>query len=366
MTSPLILNLSTQDVRTLGGLARTVLDVEKVLTASGFRVCTLSPQSEDRLRPHLLHQLFGHIRSRWLTNGEARALLQEGAALLIGHNGAGWGLRGVPRITCWQNESGEYALWTWPRWHPNHWKLRVVDPWTERRAAAGSTVVAVSERMAGNLRDFACIDVAEVIENAVDTRHFRPLGQEAGEAFRIRMGLPPRPAVLLLFAGRPVDYKGLPLLADWARRFADRLHVVLAGPDTSPPPFRSLANVHALGRISYDDLPALYAAADFFALPSAHEGCSYAAIEAAACGVPSLLSDAGHVRTLARRCPVMAPWIAPTNRRERLTETLAQWLDNPSIPSALREPLRADALAHHSMDHFARRWTRLVQRLHAT
>ncbi len=361
--APLILNLIGVPVDSLGGLQRTARDVERVLSREGYRVRTICPEEFHRFRSGAIEGLVGHLY-RW--RSVARLVDEESlkeASLVIGHTGAGWGLPAeTPRLNMWQNESGEYANWTWPKWHPNYWKLKTVDTHCERRAGTGAHNYAVSERLGRNLADNAGLHLTGVIENAVDTDHFKPLAKDASDAFRARYNLPARTARVLLYSGRPVNYKGLWLLRDWAAEFADQLHIAIAGPDTLPPELANLPNVSALGRIGYEELPELYASADFFALPSRHEGCSYSVMEAMACGVPSLLSDAGHVRTIVKRSDELRPWIAPTSAPEELTPHLRRWLEDPAIAESLTEHSREYVLKFHSMERFQSEWADAVER----
>lgn len=356
--APLIVNLIPIPITELSGLARTARDLDDVLRRAGYRVRTIDPPTVPRLWPSLVDKTFGHLYG-WR---HASGLVRRRADLVIGHNGAGWGLRGVRRVCSWQNESGEYSRWTWPAWHPNRWKLRHVDTACEWAAGRGASNYTVSHQMAENFRRCARVRIRGVIENAVDTAHFRPLGAEAGRAFRRAHGVPLEGPPMLLWAGRPVNYKGLWLLREWLERFEGRVGLILAGPDTIPPELAGLRGIHPVGRIGYDELPMVYAAADFFALPSAHEGCSYAVIEAMACGVPSLLSEAGHVRTIARRSPGLADVIAPLGDLRRLTGVLERWLARPEEARAVGERMRLDAVRHNALPLFERRWLAAVER----
>ena len=357
-SSPRIINLIGVPVDSLGGLQRTARDVHRAMELAGARVETLSPPEWPRLRPALADAALGHL---WRWRRVSALARGRPADLVIGHNGAGWGLpSSQARINAWQNESGEYSRWTWPVWHPNRWKLRLLDTAVERAAARHSHNIAVSRQMAGNLRANAGVRVRGVIENAVDCQHFAPLGRGAGEAFRRRHGLPVDGPPLVLYAGRPVNYKGLWLLRDWLLQFCGRIELILAGPDHAPPGLDDLPGVHAIGRIDYPELPELYAAADFFALPSYHEGCSYAVIEAMACGVAPLISHAGHGATIARRSRALAAVMAPLDQMERLTGVLDRWLRHPLEAVAMRRIARRYALKYHSMERFQRQWVQLA------
>lgn len=358
-TAPTIINLLPIPIGELSGLSRTARDLDAALRRAGANVVTLDPPMVPRLWPPVIDKTFGHIYG-W---GHASTLVRgRRADLVIGHNGAGWGLRGVRRICSWQNESGEYSRWTWPAWHPNRWKLRHVDTACEWAAGWGAANYTVSHQMAENFRDCARVSIRGVIENAVDGDHFRPLGAQAGRAFRRAHGVPETGMPMLLFAGRPVNYKGLWLLREWLEEFEGRVGLILAGPDSIPPELAGARNVFAVGRIGYDELPMLYAAADFFALPTYHEGCSYAVIEAMACGVPSLLSEAGHVRTIARRSPRLGAIIAPLGDMRRLTSVLARWLARPQEAVAYGPLMRRYAEHYHGMALFERKWSAAIER----
>ena len=357
---PKILNLIEVPLDSLGGSQRTARDLDSVLTHAGFDVTTICPEKYSRLRPQVLETVAGPLY-RWRISASLVRPRLAGADLLIANNGAAWGLRFVPTLRIWQNEHFEYGIWTWPRWHPNYYRLKFVDVAIERSAARHCINYTVSDRMASYLDKNAGIEVRGVVENAVDTSHFAPLGAEAGDDFRRRHGLPPRPSLLLLYVGRPARAKGLALLAEWATRFDSSLSIVLAGPDSVPKQFKGARNVYALGMIDYADLPALYASADFLGHPSYAEGCSYAVMEAMSCGLPCLLTDAGHVQSIAKRCGELGRWIASTSNPHVLTDHLEQWLSHPEILPRVGEASRGYTLEYHTMDRFEREWARVVE-----
>lgn len=66
---------------------------------------------------------------------------------------------------------------------------------------------------------------------------------------------------------------------------------ILSDPAIAPPSVR-------LPFCSPDELPALYAACDFVAIPSAFEGMPNVLLEAMACGTPALASDAGAMASI--------------------------------------------------------------------
>jgi glycosyltransferase involved in cell wall biosynthesis len=134
--------------------------------------------------------------------------------------------------------------------------------------------------------------------NGVDVAGLLPLPERG--LSRARFGLPLR-APLVLALGRITRKKGLPHLLEALIRLPD-LWALIAGPDdgdgTLEEVLRSRARLGLAGRViihptalwSRDKAEAL-AAADCFCLPSATENFGTAAAEAAAVGLPVVVSD---------------------------------------------------------------------------
>jgi len=118
-------------------------------------------------------------------------------------------------------------------------------------------------------------------------------------AYRAGRGLPARYG-LAVGAIRP--HKNLVLLARAyaASGIGPEVGLVLAG--EAPARFRDIEQaiaaaggpfVQLIGRVPEPELPALYAGAEFVAVPSLYEGFGLTAVEAMAMGVPVIASDAG-------------------------------------------------------------------------
>ncbi len=166
--------------------------------------------------------------------------------------------------------------------------------------------------------------ICRVVPCGVDLETFRPHPKEQARA---RLGLAPG-AACVLGVGRIEPVKGLDRLirafaavcAQMPGREAHLLHVGgetragAAGPKLCPEDFASpaqgaevarlmrLARAYGVGeRVTFlgakpqDALPVYYSAADLFALPSRYESFGIAALEAAACGLPTLAFDVGGV-----------------------------------------------------------------------
>lgn len=139
-------------------------------------------------------------------------------------------------------------------------------------------------------------DKLSVVPMTVDVDRYHPAPDQvdgtagAGEPERVEGEL------RLLYVGRLVPEKGLPLLLDALARLDAmglplRLRLVGAGPLhdelTRRAAERNLSDrVEFLGPVGQEDLPGLYRWADVFVLPSFQEGLPVVLMEALACGVP--------------------------------------------------------------------------------
>ena len=168
-----------------------------------------------------------------------------------------------------------------------------------------TTVVCVSEFSRLRMRA-AGIRAREelVIPNGADPSRFRPLPTEDSESARREIGL--EGARILMTVGNVTERKGqdvvvraLPAIL----REQPRAHYVVVGLPTRGDELRKLARslgvserVHLLGRIASDRLTRLLNAAEVFVMTSRTtasgdvEGYGIAAVEAALCGLPSVVA----------------------------------------------------------------------------
>lgn len=131
---------------------------------------------------------------------------------------------------------------------------------------------------------------SQLVGNGVDLTRFRP--DPRGRA-RVRHALGLAEHDLLVGGvGRRVAEKGIVEFAAAARTLAGKARFVWVGPDDPDKPDAletEEAGIEYLGERL--DMPEIYSALDVFVLPSYREGFSRSGMEAAACGVASVLSD---------------------------------------------------------------------------
>ena len=134
-----------------------------------------------------------------------------------------------------------------------------------------------------------------VIYNGVDTEAFHPgLAETLRVPQRKQWGLTDEP--VLLYVGSGFARKGVvPLLHAFARCAERSARLVIVGADRKLAAMQALAVRLGIGeRVLFagpvQDVKPFYAAADAFVLPSFYDPCPNAALEALACGLPTLTS----------------------------------------------------------------------------
>lgn len=209
--------------------------------------------------------------------------------------------------------------------------------------AAGGYPLAEAERCARRSLP------AVVVPPGVDVDRFRPAAGEAARAeARARFGLPAG-ATVVLGVSRLVPRKGFDALLRAAGRLAGSrpdLVVAIAGAGRDGGRLRRVAAaagapVRFLGKVPDPDLPALYAAADVFAmlcrnrwLGLEQEGFGIVFLEAAAAGVPQVAGRSGgsHEAVVHGRTGLVVDRPADP---DAVARALAELLDDPDRRRAM-------------------------------
>lgn len=181
----------------------------------------------------------------------------------------------------------EWFDWKFARWY------QVLLPNLARRA---QRIITISEYSRHRICALTGISHAKVVVTplAADAR-FQPASTAQQQMVRQRLGLPER---YVLAVGSLEPRKNLArLFAAW-QAWEDRPSgLALAVVGGQGKVFRNVGYEHVpngvslLGRVTDDDLPALYSAAEAFAYPSLYEGFGLPPLEAMACGTPVLTSS---------------------------------------------------------------------------
>jgi glycosyltransferase involved in cell wall biosynthesis len=162
-----------------------------------------------------------------------------------------------------------------------------------------------------------------------------------------------------LFVGSLLGRKGVPyLLEAWRRLGPVAAELWLAGSGAVDNNIdRELPGLRLLGRVPHSDIPALFAAADVFVLPSLFEGFSLTILEAVASGLPIIATpNTGAAEAL--RNPALGRLIPPGSVDE-LEAALRYYLANPPDHAAIRR-LAAPLADIFSWEAYGDRWAALL------
>jgi len=179
--------------------------------------------------------------------------------------------------------------------------------------------------------------------------HASPGRPFLAERFGIREG------ITLLYVGRISRDKGLDLLMEAYNRVAAHreditLLVVGDGPLLAELKQRTDAErVVLAGRIDHEHLPALYAVCDLFVFPSMTDTFGKAVLEAQACGLPAIVSDAGGPQEII--LPGRTGFVAKAGDIpdwcQKIEHVLTMMTEAPSLYLTMRKHARKHILEHY-------------------
>ena len=295
-----------------GGIGTHAHQLSLGLAAAGWAPVVLSPQdyaTEAEIRSFNAAQPFPIVRlrripgppfeaiyragvlGRWIGRHRPEVLIASGSrsVMLVAARVRG---RGVPWVAI--GHGTEFGSRTGVDGRLLRWAF-----------GQATSVVCVSEFSRRRMHD-AGISAREelVIPNGADPSRFRRLPAEDALAARREIGL--ENARILITVGNVTERKGQDVVVralPEILRAEPETHYVVAGLPTRGDELRELARglhvadrVHLLGRVEPDRLTRLLNAADLFVMTSRNtasgdvEGYGIAAVEAALCGVPSVVA----------------------------------------------------------------------------
>jgi poly(glycerol-phosphate) alpha-glucosyltransferase len=305
--------------RLSGGVFTSVVPLYRTIAARGARV-TVAAVADAAAQEDLPRwggvdvRLFRHVglRAYGFSPG-LRRFLRRSEAHVVHHHGlwmdsgaAALAASEARRIPLVLNPHGMLEPWALAR---SRWKKRVVGLlWQFRALRDAACIRVLCDAEAASARAFGLRQPLAVIPNGVDLAELEPLPPRDAIGARFP-GLHGRRRALVLSRLHPI--KNLPaLLRAWAgagRALADWV-LVVAGPDEvgHGAELRSLAAdlgleraVHFTGALYGAAKLEALAGADLFVLPSFSEGLPVAALEAAACRIPMLLTPGCHLPDMA-------------------------------------------------------------------
>jgi glycosyltransferase involved in cell wall biosynthesis len=193
------------------------------------------------------------------------------------------------------------------------------------------------------------------IPNGVDTALFAFADERARRDARAGLQLPvDRP--VLLFVGRFVDKKGIPIIERLARRRPDCLFVLVGEGPEQPSAWR-LDNVLVRPFQTQAVLREYYSASDLLLLPSTGEGFPLVVMEAMACGTPALVSS----ETFSAWNDGRESFLVADPSADAVAAVIEQKLS--WLSATFRQSVADYARRHWDWDHVARQYLQLLEQL---
>ena len=183
---------------------------------------------------------------------------------------------------------------------------------------------------------------ARVVGNGTDLTAFGP-DPVARARVRAEWGIP-GDALVVGGVGRQVAEKGIRELGEAAGALADHARFVWVGPADPDKPDALDDEIPGLDRVGgRNDMAAVYNSFDIFVLPSYREGFSRSGMEAAATGLPLVLSDIRGCREVGRH--EKEALLVPARDACALTDAVRRLIDDPGLRSRLGAAARVRAVA---------------------
>ncbi len=230
-------------------------------------------------------------------------------------------------------------------------------------ARTGGVFMTVSQRDAALARRLGISRRAVAIGNGRDPAIFRP-DAVARARVRAELGVA-RDRVVVVIVSRLVRAKGFAELLAAMRAVDGELWVVGErlpsdhGEDIEPR-FAASGLDAKLRRLGYrEDIPALLAAADIFALPSYNEGLPMSVVEAMLCGLPVVASDIAGPREQV--VPEVTGLLVPPRAVEPLAAALRRLTDDPALRARMGVCARARAVQCYDEAVVIERTMRLLE-----
>lgn len=153
--------------------------------------------------------------------------------------------------------------------------------WLHQLAVRQADVITTVSHFTANLarRDLGIEKPIQVIYNGVDEQRFIPSRHVAGKEIKV------------LFSGNLTRRKGAHWLLPMIQRLDERIVIYYTSGLREKSELVAHPRLRPLGRISHEEMPAVYQAMDILLLPTVREGHSVAVLEAMASGLPVVASD---------------------------------------------------------------------------
>jgi glycosyltransferase involved in cell wall biosynthesis len=370
-----------QELSTVGGVETVASELARAFSRAGVANTVLASVVSERVANGTIVERVAPWLSRIPTRGvlrylgrvvvvplftllATRAAFQHPGAVVISHGDSLTGDVLVVHAVNAQSlaEKRNAHVWSW-LFNPMHLWVALRDRWMIG-GLRYRMFVAVSPRVSSELQELYSVPLSriQVIPNGIDLDRFR-VDPAAGLAIRREFAIPVD-AKLLVFAGHEFRRKGLAHAIGALELLGDDVWLLVVGSD-NPGPYRKLA-VTAAKRLVFaggrSDMPAFYAAADAFVLPTAYETFSLVCMEAMACSVPVFATPVGGIEDYL--VDGVNGYQIKMDGRD-IAGKIAQAFSDPALIDRMRDGARATAL-NYGWDRVGSQYIELLEQVQAS
>ncbi len=318
-----------------GGVERFSFYLQDCFIKNGHKVSILSKEDLSPLQALIVRlKKYAGFEQPALGYFLGRKALQQGFDVCVTNGMLGWNIAGKPTINV---QHGTFA-----RAAVRIDRSRNIFKYVMKRYIWGSfeglaarraiKCIAVSKETAKSVSMFYGRKDVGVILNAVDTNLFAPSDKTKKNQ--------------ALFVGRFEIAKGKEILEQMD------IYLRSIGWDLVVPQGKS-----------QEELSVLYKESQVFLLPSLHEGCSYALMDAMACGLPFLASPVGLVPELKEK-GLFADCIVHIQTGDAYFEAFKKLVHKSEQEKAqLSQELRNYIIEYHSIDQFNQKYSALLNEI---
>ncbi len=216
---------------------------------------------------------------------------------------------------------------------------------------------------------------AEVIPNAVDTRHFsQPITPEKRNETRAQIGLAPSD-VALVTTSRLVHKNAVDIVIRSLALLPSHVHFVVYGIGPDEEALKALAEklgvasrTHFAGQIGHVEMPLALKACDIFIRPSRSEGMGNSFIEAMAAGLPVVATQEGGIADFlfdAKRNPgeETTGWVVDKDSPEQIAAAVQDIIAHSEQAARVTAAAKAMALEKYDWNLIAGQMKTLFDRL---
>lgn len=241
-----------------------------------------------------------------------------------------------------------HGLWARPQ---DRWLKRVLVYGAEGLALRFSDFeLFQNAEDAHTLRRFLKKGRWKVVGNGVDLQRFQP-DPDGRDRVRAELGVADD-ELLVGSIGRRVREKGLAEFAEAAHALRDKVTFLWVGPEDETDASAEAPHADAIRFVGErTDMPAVYSALDVFVLASYREGFSRASMEAAACGVPMVLTDIRGCREIGTDGEHLL--LVPPGDAHALTAAIDRLIPDPQRRADLGQAAKQRAKEHFDQRQIA-------------